>query len=84
MDLWSPCTHLRISASLALGPCLVPDSRVCRRPTLFMADDSGEDSRTSWMYFLPVRGVDTFRTEAWREQRGRLCFVYKRRNEGRG
>lgn len=59
-----PDTNLRVSVSLALGPCLVPDSSVWRRPTLFMADESGDARRVSWTYLLPVRGVDTFRAAA--------------------
>lgn len=42
MDAADPETCLRVSVSLALGPCLVPDSRVWRRPTLFMADETGD------------------------------------------
>lgn len=34
--------YLRVSISLALGPCLVPDSRVWSRPTLFMAHETGD------------------------------------------
>lgn len=56
--------YLRVSASLALGPCWVPDSSVWRRPTLFMAAETGEAATFSWMYLLPVRGVETFRAEA--------------------
>lgn len=56
-------TNLRVFASLVLGPCLVPDSRVWRRPTLFMADETGDVRLFSCTYLLPVRGVETFRNE---------------------
>lgn len=59
-----PDMYLSVSASLALGPCLVPDSSVWRRPTLFMAEESGDARLPSCTYFLPVSGVDTFRAEA--------------------
>lgn len=57
-------TYLSTSFSLALGSCCVPDSSVCRRPTLFMAEESGEAETPFWTYFLPVSGVETFRAEA--------------------
>lgn len=69
-------THLRVSASLALGPCWVPDSSVWSRPTLFMAVEMGDATTFSWMYFLPVRGVETFRAKAWREQRDTSVISY--------
>lgn len=59
-----PQTYLSTSFSLTLGSCCVPDSSVCRRPTLFMAEESGEAETAFWMYFLPVSGVETFRAEA--------------------
>lgn len=57
-------TYLSTSFSLALGCCCVPDSSVCRRPTLFMAEESGDAETPFWMYFLPVSGVETLRAEA--------------------
>lgn len=66
LDLISaaPQIYLSVSISLALGPCWAPDSRVWRRPTLFMADETGDATLFSGMYFLPVSGVETFRAEA--------------------
>ncbi len=57
--------HLNMSLSLMLGLYLNPVSRVCRRPTLCIAMETGVPAMLSGTYLLPVKGVDTFRAGAY-------------------
>lgn len=41
-----------------------------------MADETGDATVFSWMYFLPVRGVETFSTDAWAEERGTGLVIF--------
>lgn len=58
--------YLNVSLSLMLGLYLNPVSKVCRRPTLCIAVETGEPMLLSSTYLLPVSGVDTLRADDWK------------------